>query len=331
MAVKQFQYRFLIIASLLGSAALHAIDVENKEFPLAETKNAPWLTGPLLAPSGNVVPLGSINIEPYLYCSYFTGVYGLDWKTIERPVFSSYALNVPIQFGIAPRVDFTVSPTVYMNRTQGKHTWGFGDFVLATGIQLVKEGENYPSVKLALQELFPSGKYDQLDPELLFTDGIGGGSYVSSIAIVLGKFFVVQKTHDLNIRFTAAYSFPSAVSLKGLSFYGGAPNTKGRYYPAQLATMDLGLEYSLTRNWALALDVLYNYATRTKFVGKNGIGLVSPLGGVLTEVSSQFSLAPAIEYNWSQSIGLIAGAWFTIAGRNANVFRNAVIAFNYYK
>jgi len=328
--IKLFHYTLLILI-FFGSANLPAIDVENKEFPLAETKNTPWLTGPLLAPSGNVVPLGSINIEPYLYCTYYTGVYGLDWKTTSRPVFSSYALNIPIQFGIAPRVDFTISPTVFMNRTQGKHAWGFGDIILASGIQLVKEGERNPSVKLALQELFPSGKYDHLNPELLFTDGTGGGSYVSTIGLVIGKFLVVKKNHDVNIRFTAAYSVPSSVFLKGLNFYGGAPNTRGRYYPCQLATMDLGLEYSITRNWALALDVLYNYATRTKFVGKHGEGLVSPVGGILTEVSSQFSLAPAMEYNWSQSLGLIAGAWFTIAGRNVNIFRSAVIAINYYK
>lgn len=325
------QHKIILGISLLCSFSALAIDVAEKEFPTTSNVNVPWLTGPLLAPSGNVVPLGSFNVEPYLFCSYFVGTYDLGWQTHERPTFSSYALNVPIQFGIAPRVDFSISPTVFMNRTQGKHAWGFGDLILATGIQLVKEGKNYPSLKLALQELFPTGKYRNLDPALYFTDGIGGGSFVSSIALVFGKFLILRDTHDVNIRFTAAYSISSPVFLKGLSVYGGAFNTRGTYYPPLLATLDLGLEYSLTKNWALALDVLYNYAGRTKFRGKNGEALVSSVGGLLTEVSSQISLAPAIEYNWSQSIGIIAGAWFSIAGRNANIFRNAVIAFNYYK
>lgn len=323
--------KIILGISLIFASVLFSIDIAEKEFPTTPAKSVPWLTGPLLAPSGNVVPLGHINIEPYVFCSYYTGIYGLNWHSNERPLFSSYALNVPIQFGIAPRVDFSLTPTAFLNLTQGKHAWGFGDLVAALGLQILKEGTWYPSIKLALQELFPTGKYKNLDPSLLFADGMGGGSYVSTVGIVFGKFLVVRKTHDMTVRFTAAYSVPSSVALRGLSYYGGAPNTKGTYYPSQLATLDLGLEYAFTKNWALALDVLYNYATRSKFFGKNGGLLVSTVGGILSEVSSQISLAPAIEYNWSQSFGMIAGAWFTIAGRNANVFRNGIIAFNYYK
>jgi hypothetical protein len=47
--------------------------------------------------------------------------------------------------------------------------------------------------------------------------------------------------------------------------------------------------------------------------------------------SSQYSLAPAIEYNWSQNIGLIGGVWFTVAGQNISQFNSIVIALNYYK
>jgi hypothetical protein len=44
--------------------------------------------------------------------------------------------------------------------------------------------------------------------------------------------------------------------------------------------------------------------------------------------SAYFSLAPAIEYNWSDYVGIITGAWFTIAGRNALTFISSVTALN---
>jgi hypothetical protein len=42
------------------------------------------------------------------------------------------------------------------------------------------------------------------------------------------------------------------------------------------------------------------------------------------------SLAPAIEYSWSANFGMIAGVWFTAAGRNSTVFANGIVAINVY-
>jgi hypothetical protein len=151
------------------------------------------------------------------------------------------------------------------------------------------------------------------------------------VGLVLAKLVHIREDHYLNLRFTGATTFYSKVNLKGVSSYGGSPDTEGTYYPANLMTVDIGLEYSFTKSWVGALDAFYNYATRSKFVGKNGEFLFSNVGGTLADVSSQISLAPALEYNFSRSIGLIAGCWFTIAGRNSNIFRSGIIAFNYYK
>ncbi len=46
--------------------------------------------------------------------------------------------------------------------------------------------------------------------------------------------------------------------------------------------------------------------------------------------SEQWSLAPAIEYDWSTHFGVISGVWFTVAGRNAPAFANWVTAANFY-
>ncbi len=322
--------KFILSSCLCLTIAAHAIEVETEELPLSQ-KNAPWFTGPLLAPSGNVVPVGSLNIEPYFFAFGFTGTYGLDWKTQNYPVFWNTFLQVPIQFGIMPRVDFTVTPTFTRNQTQGEHAWGVGDLELATSLQLLNETDYFPSIRLGFQETFPTGKYNDLDPAKLLTDAMGAGAYQSSVGLIFAKLVHFQGAHYLSMRFTGAATFYSKVNLKGISAYGGSLDTKGTYYPASLMTVDIGLEYSFTRNWVGAIDLLYNYAMRSKFKGKHGEFLFSNVGGTLTDVSSQISLAPALEYNFSRSIGLIAGCWLTIAGRNCNVFRSGVIAFNYYK
>lgn len=322
------KYIFGIIISC--AVFLEAIEVETEKLPSNEPY-VPWFTGPLLAPSGTVVPMGSINIEPYVYIIAYRGNYAPDWKSQSAPIFWSYVFDPYIQFGIAPRVDFTLSVTGEYNKTHGKHSWGLGDSYAALGIQVLDESTYIPNLKLILQELFPTGHYKHLNPENLLTDGTGGGSYVSTAGIVIAKLISLHPTKYLNLRFTAAISFPSAVHLKGISSYGGNPTTQGVYHPSKGLEIDLGLEYTLSRNWAWALDVLYTHGTKSSFHGKNGENLFSNFGGQLSSPTSQFSLAPAIEYNWSKSLGLIAGCWFTVAGSNAYVFRNGVIALNYYK
>jgi hypothetical protein len=42
-----------------------------------------------------------------------------------------------------------------------------------------------------------------------------------------------------------------------------------------------------------------------------------------------FSLAPALEYNWSENAGVIAGVAFTVAGRNTSATVMPVMAVNW--
>ena len=302
------KYIFGIIISC--AVFLEAVEVETEKLTIPEPY-IPWFTGPLLATSGTVVPMGSLNIEPYVYVVAYRGNYTPDWKSQSHPIFWSYVFNPYIQFGIAPRVDLTLSVMGEYNKTQGKHSWGLGDSYAVLGVQILDESTYIPNLKIVLQELFPTGPYNHLNPENLLTDGIGGGSYVSTAGIVIAKLIPFQPKKYLNFRFVTTMSFFSAIHLKGVSSYGGSPTTQGTYHPCKALEIDLGLEYTLSRNWAWALDVLYIYGTKSSFHGKNGENLFSNLGGQLSSPTSQFSLAPAIEYNWSKNLGLIAGCWFS--------------------
>jgi len=313
------------------------IDVEQQQLPVPSAEA--WLTGPLLAPSAGVVSMGSVNVEPYLYLIGTTGQYDQNWTVQETPFFWTYGINPIVQFGIAPRVDFSFAPIAYYHETESQHAWALGDTQLSLGFLLLQESTYCPSIKLSLREIFPTGKYRNLDPMKLETDSGGLGSYVSIIGLNIGKLMQIRNFNFLEVRFAFGYSIPSSVFLKGFNTYGGDFGTKGTYYPSRYFTANLGLQYSLTQNWALALDVLCLYGTKSHFKGIFGSGLTTgnpefadaTVNSLTNGVSTQISLAPAIEYNWSKAWGVIAGCWFTAAGKNSSVFQSGVIALNYYK
>lgn len=306
------------------SHSLVAIEVYEKTLAGEEPKRVlPWFTGPLIASSSSVLPLGYVNFEPYLFLTGISSNYNSEWKTVEVPFFWIYSFQFPLQVGMTRWMDFTFTPVVNCKETRGQSCWTFGDLRAGLDFQLCFETKWRPGVKLTLIEIFPTGKYDQLNPKKLKTDTSGIGSYQSVIGLTLGKLIQIRDIHYLSSRFALNYTIPSSVFIKGYNFNGGNANTKGTFYPAQAFEADLGLEYSLTQRWALALDVICAYAPKTRFKGVDGAGMTNGS-------TAQWSLAPALEYNWSVQWGVIAGCWFTAAGRNTHAFQSGVIAINYY-
>jgi hypothetical protein len=81
----------------------------------------------------------------------------------------------------------------------------------------------------------------------------------------------------------------------------------------------------VTRNWVLALDVVYEHDSNTHVSGLD-------VQGLALEVNSgpghTWSLAPALEYNFNSRVGVIAGAKLTTSGRNATAVVIPVAAIN---
>lgn len=297
--------------------------------PNAPEVEAPWFTGPLLAPSGQTIPPGHWNFEPYVYVVANTGHYGHDWKSTQIDTFWNNYFQPSIQVGINSWLDFSFNPTLFYNYNskQGAAKWAFGDMPIAFDIQLYrydgKVTDWIPAVKLTLKETLPLGKYQNLNPKKGGTDVGGLGSWQTSVVLVFGNLFYLGGTHFMTWRTALQYTLPAPVHVKNLNAYGGGRGTRGTVYPAQNVQIDTAIEVNLSRNWAFAMDFLGSWSGKTRFKGR-------ATGPVKAPPSAQFSLAPALEYNWSAEIGLIFGAWFTIAGRNAPQFFDGVFAFNYY-
>jgi hypothetical protein len=78
--------------------------------------------------------------------------------------------------------------------------------------------------------------------------------------------------------------------------------------------MIAAVEYSLTRKWVLAFDVIRESTTRTRLKGRYGTG---PLIGQAFPSRHQIGFAPAIEYNWSDTSGMLFGVWINPKGHNS--------------
>jgi len=293
--------------------------------------DSPWMTGPLLSPSGHTVPPGYINLEPYLFYTDNFGVYNNRFgKSTSTPMQTIWNPLLVAYYGLTNHLDIETAIPYQFNRKNSQSDNGFGDLSLTLGIQAVSDIPHTltPDIKFLVQELFPTGKYEELDPTLNGADAIGSGSYQTTLGVVFQKLWFLPKGRFLRSRLGFTYTIPSNVHLHGLSSFGGSVNTNGTLAPGNEFTAILGLEYTLTQHWVPALDILFEDSAANGFRGFAGTDGLMP-AVISLEGGDRLSIAPAIEYNFNAEMGLIAGVWFSVAGRNEKDFISGVVAFDY--
>lgn len=291
---------------------------------------APWFTGPLIAPIGTVIPVGHYVIEPLLTIGAITGVYNSHWSPVSKPNLFNTILQIETTIGLTQFMDIQIIPEVLYNSSRGHSATLFGDLPVTLDFQLVGYDKSkwFPAVKLAITETFPTGKYKKLNAHKNNTDISGLGSFSTAPIIVLYKIYQVAKEHFLSVTASFQYTYYAPVHVKGPSVYNGNTKTHGKVYPGNLSTAIFSFEYTLTQNWVLSLDNVYNHEDKDRFRGNPGNGKKATRVG--RPSSEQLSFAPAIEYNFNEYSGLIAGVWFTAVGRNAQKFCNGIVGYYYY-
>ena len=325
-----FKTAFLVLSclsTLYSTRGFSSSILSHLETPTITPGEEPWFTGPLLSPSAHTVPPHHGNVEPYLFFTTITGSYDANWGTTSTPNFYSLAQLTPVQVGLTHFMDCQITPQIFYQYTKGAHSTQFGDLPAAVSFQLLNEkaGSHIPAIKLSLRAAVPFGKFEHLNPSKLGTDGVGRGSWMPSVGVNFSRICQFPNSHFFAPRLALGYTVPGPVHISGLSVYGGALDTKGTVYPGNIFSCVLAFEYEITRHFTYAMDIYYQHTNKTRFSGNPGL-----LAQVASPSSEQFSLAPALEYNWNANIGLIAGVWFTVAGRNSAQFTSGVIALNIY-
>lgn len=291
--------------------------------PKDEVEPGPWFTGPLLTPSATNLDPGSSNVQPYLFYTDFDSHSGPHTYTLDEANY--------VQFGILSWLDTTIFFHVLYNEKLHSHSFGYGDTSITFGFPLLRQVRHTPtpSIRLSIQETFPTGKFRNLDPEKLGIDSFGGGSFRTKIAIDFAKLVFWVKHHPMNFRLYIPISIPSLVQVRGFHSYGGGYNTYGKVRPSYIFAPCGSIEVSLTKNWVYAMDICYEYDSKTSFSGNPGTDIDGNEVSNENKSSQIFSIAPAIEYNVTENFGYIAGVWFTLATKNSSDFVSYIFSFTY--
>ncbi|PIS02573.1 MAG: hypothetical protein COT85_04625 [Chlamydiae bacterium CG10_big_fil_rev_8_21_14_0_10_42_34] len=297
------------------------------EFQRALKLFSPWYTGPLITPGASMMPPGNGNTQPYLFVIDNYAAFNKDRKSIalENNLIQLKG-TANVQTGITDNFDINVSFSGISNWQNGHHGGGFGDIGVTGGFLINKQTLYAPAVKLTISETFPTGSYKSLNNNGLNLSATGAGAYSTQFGLGFSKVILWATEHPMNVRCFFGYQLSTVVNVKGFHAYGGGFGCNGKVKPGNTFSADFGYEYSFNENWVAALDVVYSATNRTKFHGNAGLTASGTPASSGSGYSDNLSFAPAIEYNWSPKLGLIAGGWFSVYGRNSSKYAAGIIS-----
>ena len=277
----------------------NAADSASVERMRAAMKSARW-TGPLLASNAETLPQGHFYIEPYFFDVISGGKH--------HPGSSGY-----YQYGLADNLTVGFQPNFAFGTESPNRRPAIGDFKLLSQLRLTHFTPEHrvPSVSVVLQEVLPTGKHDRLGPR---EDGHGSGSFATEVGVNVQYLFLLKNDRLLRARFNFLQRFPHGSDIADRSVFGTGIGFRGHAKPGSTTTFIGAVEYSVTREWALAFDVTRESTTKTKVRGCYGSG--APLVEQTFPSSHYVSFAPAVEHNWSDRAGAIFGVWVIPKGHN---------------
>ena len=320
----------------------------------------PWYTGPLIAESAKVTSLGK---RDFWFKTFFTrnsGVFEDSWEFENTAPNKNILFKPTLKYGLADRIEVKYIAPYQIKKNQGASDSDIGDVGCALNYQLFEQtsGGAWPYILLSLQETFPTGRYDNLLPSLSGTDSTGMGSYQTVVGLNLERSSLVSfltEQYYVSTRINVVYTHPTVVKIKGLSTYGGSTQTQGRIQPGDSLVLDLSTELSLTQHWVAVMEGSFLLQNASRFYGKSqliknnisGESTISPNNAqpqgfnyffptsqnitpntIGNGMVNELTLAPAIEYNFAEHMGVIAGAWFILAGKNTPSFLSTSVSFH---
>jgi hypothetical protein len=286
-----------------------------------------WWTGPIVAAGAATLPQGRMLIEPYVFDAITRGRYDSDGNYRPTDTVHSFGSLTYILYGVTDAFTAGVIPTFGFNDvSNGEDSSGIGvgDVTLQAQFRLSQFDANrhMPTSSLVLQQTLPTGQYDRLGTRP--SDGLGAGAYTTLLAVHSQYYFWMPNGRILRTRLNVAYAMSDSVDVTDTSVYGTSEGFRGQADPGDTFSLYSAYEYSVTRNWVLALDVFYQHDASTSVRGTDQQGPFAAESGS----AWRFGVAPAIEYNFTSRVGVIVGARWFAAGRNTSASVTPVAAIN---
>lgn len=323
----------ILCAICIGASTVAGATSETAVTPQQSLDEA-WWTGPLLAPNAATLPQGHWLVEPYVYDLITYGHFDRNGTLTSSGAGHDIGSQGYIEYGLVDRITLGLIPRIGLHESSaGQDSSGFtvGDTTLqgAFGLTQFRQGSWVPATSLVIGETFPTGKYDRLDGR---TDGaLGSGAYSTTFSLYSQTYFWMPNGRILRTRLDLSYEVSRWASVRDVSVYGTSDGFSGRAHPGQSFFGDLAFEYSVTQRWVLAMDFWWEHDGNTRVEGGYVQSLTSGMPAYLVQNSGSddlLYLAPAVEYNWSARMGVIAGARIAAAGRNVGATATPVAAIN---
>jgi hypothetical protein len=316
-----------MFARCMAAALVLALAPLARAEAVRQSTDDAWWTGPLLAPGAGTLPTGHALIEPYLFDAMVMGGYDRDGRHVTAPRESDYGSQSYLLYGLTDTLTIGVLPRFgFHDRGALGHSSqvGIGDLgaVAQLGLTRFDAERGIPALALNVTQTLPTGKYDQLGDQP--TDGLGAGAYTTALAVYSQYLFWLPTGRILRTRLDVSYAMSTSPDLRDVSVYGTAAGFRGHAHPGAVFTADAAWEYSITQRWVAALDVAYERDASTAVRGT----LLTKTIATDSGTASSLSLAPALEYNASARVGVIAGVKLTAIGRNTARLIIPVAAIN---
>lgn len=263
-------------------------------------ESARW-TGPLLASTAETLPQGHFYTEPYFFDTISSGQH--------NPGSSGF-----YQYGLFNNYTVGVQPFFSWGTRKNNREVAIGDFKLLSQLRLshFTPDHRVPSIALVMNLIVPTGKDDNLGA---LKQGHGSGSFAPEVGLNVQQYFLLKNGRLLRVRFNFLKNFPLGADVTGRSTFGTLPGFEGHARNGSKMTLVGAVEYSMTREWVLALDVERDEWGKTSVTGRNAdrseVHQTSPR-------SWDVGFAPAVEYNWSNRAGAILGVWIVPKGHNTS-------------
>ena len=254
-------------------------------------------------------------IESYLY----DAISGRT-NSVNSLTYLLYGVTDRLTIGLVPTAGFNSvrrdpdSSGVQLGDTQIRAQYAITSLDAARGI---------PDIAVALIETLPTGKYDRLGNRT--SNGFGNGAYTTALALYSQMMCWLPDGRLLRTRLDLSEGISSRAEVEDVSVYGTGTGFRGHATPGNVFSADAAFEYSLTRRWVLALDVLYNHGGETHTRGTEGAGAILLNSGT----SDGLGFAPAVEYSWTPNLGVLVGARIFTKGHNAPASVTPAVGINY--
>lgn len=314
------KYTFMLVVTGKIKCLVLVISVLFCHVAYCKNKEEILFGGTMLSFTATNTPPSHVAFEQFLIYNNSRGFYDQNSHLQKSNSFSQYQALPYIKFGLTNNLDINIISSLVYSASNTSSQCSPGDTTILAGIQLMKEkGHLIPDVRFLIGESFPTGKFDNLDPEMFLGDAVGTGSFETILLLSLAKIFYYSKNHGFRLNPNFYFIIPTPTKISGISTHSGGLHAKGIVHPGLKFAFDLPIEINITNNLFIGADVYYLNKARSVFDPKSSSVFQTGLPS-----SYNLSIAPCIEYNPSKKLGLEGAVWFSVKGKNSLAFTTMI-------